>query len=93
MKRPQCSKCHRPLKDPFSIAIGMGPECRGKLGRKGWKFPKPKWRVSHGHVELLGVTGRIIEPPAVHVESDEQSTVKRQRKSNEWKERLNESHH
>lgn len=42
MKQPVCSRCKRPLKDPLSVAIGMGPECRGALQRKGWKFPKPK---------------------------------------------------
>jgi len=63
MKQSRCSKCGRALKDPFSIAIGMGPECRGSLSKKGWKFPKPKWRVSHGRVELVGMTGKIVEPP------------------------------
>lgn len=63
MKKPQCSKCGRALKDPFSIAIGMGPECRGALSKKGWKFPKPKWRVANGHVQLIGMTGKIVEPP------------------------------
>jgi len=29
----RCSRCHRPLKDPLSIRLGMGPECRGRSGR------------------------------------------------------------
>jgi hypothetical protein len=24
----RCMRCHRQLKDPLSIAMGMGPECR-----------------------------------------------------------------
>lgn len=62
MKKPQCSKCHRPLTDPFSIAIGMGPECRGVLKKKGWKFPKPRYQVRDGRVEFLGMVGKI-QPP------------------------------
>jgi hypothetical protein len=65
MNKPICSRCKRPLKDPVSIAIGMGPECRGGLSRKGWKFPKPKWRTRNGHVELVGMVGKIEPPPVV----------------------------
>lgn len=67
MKQARCSKCHRVLTDPFSIAVGMGPECRGGLSRKGWKFPKPRYRVRHGRVELVGMVGKV-EPPAVNTE-------------------------
>lgn len=28
----RCSRCHRPLTDPVSISLGMGPECRGRAG-------------------------------------------------------------
>ena len=59
---PRCSRCHRPLTDPFSVALGMGPECRGALSKKGWTFPKPNYRISRGRVEYLGMTGRIQEP-------------------------------
>ena len=68
MKKPQCSRCGRALTDPFSIAVGMGPECRGGLSKKGWKFPKPVYRVVGGHVELVKMLGKI-EPPAVDVDA------------------------
>ena len=29
-----CRKCHRPLTDPTSVAIGMGPTCRGTTRHK-----------------------------------------------------------
>ena len=29
---PKCKKCGRKLSDPVSIAIGVGPECRGDSG-------------------------------------------------------------
>lgn len=78
MKKPQCSKCHRVLTDPFSIAVGMGPECRGGLSKKGWKFPKPKYKVKNGRVTLLGLVGNIERPP-VHVESAEAMEKKKTR--------------
>lgn len=28
-QKPICSICHRPLTDARSVAIGIGPECRG----------------------------------------------------------------
>lgn len=74
MKRPVCSRCGRPLRDPLSIAIGMGPECRGALSRKGWKFPKPKWKVEGGRTVLIGVTGKI-EPPTVNTIDDDQDEI------------------
>jgi hypothetical protein len=64
MKKPHCSKCGRALTDPFSVAVGMGPECRGGMAKKGWKFPKPKYKVSHGRMVLVGMVGKV-EPPLV----------------------------
>lgn len=55
MKKPQCSRCGRPLTDPYSIAIGMGPECRGAAAKKGVKFPKARYYVSHGRVIFEGL--------------------------------------
>lgn len=78
MKQPICSRCKRPLKDPFSIAVGMGPECRGGLSRKGWKFPKPKWQVRGGKTYFMGVTGKI-EPPTPTVSKADISTKNEER--------------
>lgn len=69
MKTPRCVKCGKPLKDPFSIAVGMGPECRGGMSRRGWKFPKPKWRVHKNSVVFEGVRGGV-EPPLVMTDQD-----------------------
>lgn len=76
MKKPHCSKCHRALTDPFSIAVGMGPECRGGLSKKGWKFPKGKYKVRGGRVVLVGVVGKI-EPPIGDVTRDKTEGRKR----------------
>lgn len=62
MNTARCTVCHRPLTDPYSIAIGMGPDCRGRLAKKGWTFPKPKYRITHGRVELAGMVGKVERP-------------------------------
>ena len=53
--KPRCARCGRALTDPYSIAVGMGPECRGEAARQGVRLPKPQWRVSHGRVVLAGL--------------------------------------
>lgn len=45
MNKPRCKKCNRPLRDPISVAIGVGPECRGDAG--GGKSVHVKVRKSH----------------------------------------------
>ena len=72
MKPPVCTRCHRPLKDPYSIAVGMGPECRGGLKRKGWKFPKARWQVRGGRTYFMGVTGKV-EMPTVNTPDEEET--------------------
>jgi hypothetical protein len=34
----RCIKCGRPLRDPESIARGMGPKCAGDIGRRRRKY-------------------------------------------------------
>lgn len=38
MKEIRCIKCGRPLRDPLSIARGMGPECAGTNGARHKKY-------------------------------------------------------
>jgi len=52
MKKPQCSKCGRPLKDPVSIALGIGPVCRGT--GNGGRQVHVRSRCSSGHVYAAG---------------------------------------
>jgi hypothetical protein len=47
----RCTVCHRRLTDPYSVAVGVGPECRGKYPKN--HFPKPRWRVRRGKMELV----------------------------------------
>lgn len=58
----RCSECHRRLIDPLSVAIGIGPECRGRMIKSGWRMPKGKWKVDNGRTVLVGVIGKV-EPP------------------------------
>ena len=77
MNQARCSRCGRPLTDPYSIAVGMGPECRGGAKKEGWRFPKAKWRVSHGRVIFDGLDGKV-EPPVVNVEEKEKDDEQEQ---------------
>lgn len=81
MKQPVCSRCKRPLKDPVSIAIGMGPECRGALSRKGWKFPKPRWKVQGGRPVLIGVIGKVEPPPLGDLRKPEKESKRKESES------------
>lgn len=65
----KCSRCGKVLRDPYSIAVGMGPECRGSYIKKGGKLPKPIWRVHAGRVEMVGMTP--AEPMTTHLEDDD----------------------
>lgn len=81
MKQPVCSRCKRPLKDPYSIAVGMGPECRGGLSRKGWKFPKARWQVRGGKTYFMGVEGKIEPPPLGDLSKPEKKSKRKESES------------
>jgi hypothetical protein len=65
----RCAVCHRRLTDPYSVAIGVGPECRGKFPKH--HFPRPKWKVRRGRVELVGLIPQgnaPLRPPCAPTE-------------------------
>lgn len=73
----RCSECHRRLIDPLSVAIGIGPECRGRMIKSGWRMPKGKWKVEGGRTVFVGVIG-AVQPPrekkkVKHGKRDDQS--------------------
>lgn len=76
MAANRCSECHRVLTDPFSIALGIGPECRGRMIKSGWKMPKPKWKVDGGRTVLVGMIGKV-EPPKVEAKKKKVKHVDR----------------
>ena len=61
-KKPHCTRCGRVLTDPYSIAVGMGPECRGGAGRAGQQLPRPMWKVAGGRITFDGLAP-AAEPP------------------------------
>lgn len=70
MQPPKCSKCGRPLKDPLSIARGMGPKCAGSSHRS--RKLTHKIRRSHGTAYHFDApSGQITIP--VFVERDEET--------------------
>ena len=70
MELTRCSNCGRLLTDPYSIAVRMGPECRGKLkGRV--HLPKPKWKVRRGQVVFIGLDPTAPPPAPPHQKGDE----------------------
>ncbi len=81
MPSNRCTRCHRILKDPFSVAIGMGPECRGGLSKKGWKFPKARWKVEGGRMVFVGVIGKVEPPPLGDLSKGNKRKVKDESKN------------
>lgn len=68
MVKPKCSRCGRVLKDPVSIARGMGPVCAGGDGSAS-KRHKPGFRHSSGRHYALGIGGS--DQPLLLAQSDE----------------------
>jgi hypothetical protein len=59
--QPRCKKCGKPLRDPESIARGMGPECAGLSGRRGRSL-RVRRRINTG--SAYGIFGvRKTEAP------------------------------
>lgn len=70
----RCMICHRPLTDETSVRMGVGSDCRAKMIRSGWKFPKPRFKINHGHSVLIGFTG-TVEPPEGKVTPETKSLI------------------
>jgi hypothetical protein len=56
MEATRCKKCGRTLRDPESIARGMGPECVGRAGGNRKKYCSHR-KVHRGHPYSLGDEG------------------------------------
>jgi hypothetical protein len=55
MEVARCKKCGRPLRDPASDALGMGPECAGSRGGRKKYYSRRK--VHSGSAYSLGAEG------------------------------------
>lgn len=58
----RCMICHRPLTDDTSVRMGVGSDCRARMIRSGWTFPKPRFKIDNGHSILIGFTGKVEAP-------------------------------
>jgi hypothetical protein len=71
MEMIRCNKCGRPLRDPESIARGMGPECANVTGGH-WKGYGSSKQVHQGSTGLMS-TGEVTIPTLFSlVEKEEQ---------------------
>ena len=59
----RCTKCGRPLRDPESIARGMGPECANITGSH-WKGHGRSKYVRRGSASLIS-TGEVTAPTLI----------------------------
>ena len=60
MSAPTCSKCHRPLTDPVSIWMGIGPECRGKRLAKQARKIERTIAFQKGEPVILGEDSKFV---------------------------------
>lgn len=70
-KTARCGRCGRVLRDPLSIAIGLGPVCRGGSSGKS-KSPRPRVKIGKGVGSYtVSATNGDGPLPAVIHESDD----------------------
>jgi hypothetical protein len=63
MSKPRCKKCNRPLRDPVSVAIGVGPECRGDAGggkSVNVKVRRPRKGAYCAFGQSVDVAGHVV---------------------------------
>ena len=73
MQAIRCKKCGRTLRDPESIARGMGPECAGSTG--GRKKYRSRRKVHRGSPYSLGAEGTASLTLFTLVQKEEQVEV------------------
>ena len=73
MQAPRCKKCGRTLRDPESIARGMGPECAGSTG--GRKKYCSRRKVHRGSAYSLGAEGTAFPTLFTLVQEEQQAEV------------------
>ncbi len=73
MQATRCKKCGRTLRDPVSIARGMGPECAGSTG--GRKKYHSRRKVHGGSAYSLNTQGTVLPTLFTLVQNEEQTDV------------------
>ena len=72
MEEVRCIKCSRPLRDPDSIARGMGPECAGVNGRHPRRYRANVRSDGSSSYAAIGHSARGIPTLFTLVDEDEQ---------------------
>lgn len=67
--QPRCTNCGRPLRDPESVARGMGPECAGSSGRRGKSVHFRRLDRSGSAYGVVG-TSKTVVPSFVWIDND-----------------------
>lgn len=67
--QPRCTKCGRPLRDPDSVARGMGPECSGMSGRRG-RSVQARGSVGTGSTYRIAGTSKTVAPLFAWIDND-----------------------
>jgi hypothetical protein len=67
--QPRCKKCGKPLRDPESVARGMGPECAGISGKRG-KSVRVRKQINSGSVYSVVGTSKIVAPLFAWIDND-----------------------
>jgi len=76
MEEARCIKCRRPLRDPESIARGMGPECAGVNGGHRRRY---RARVSpHGSSYYAAIGHGSVDTPTLFTLVEEGQHIKKQ---------------
>lgn len=66
---PRCKKCGRPLRDPESIARGMGPACAGVSDKRG-KSVRVRKQINSGSAYSVAGTSRAAAPMFAWVDNE-----------------------
>ena len=78
-QKPRCKKCGRVLRDPVSIARGIGPVCAGDTGRAG-RRPQVRPRRSAGRAyNAIGTSTQQAPLPVQIAEQPEPKITKQER--------------
>ena len=78
-QKPRCKKCGRVLRNPVSIARGMGPVCAGDTGRAGRRLKVRPRRSSGRTYDPLGNSSQLLPLPVQIADQQEPTLTKRER--------------
>jgi hypothetical protein len=88
----KCKKCGRALKNPLSVALGMGPKCAGVASSQGQRFHIGIQRSSGKVYNAVGAGGQQMPLLSFHPPEKKISRKERARRQREERRRLFDEH-